>query len=391
MKVNIGCQGRFHLFDLAHQMAQLGHLSYLYTGYPKFKVRQLPLAKVSTFPWLMAPYMVLTRTLSEPLLRRLEFPLLTSFDSWVMRHLEPCDVYHCLSGAGLFTHQLARQRYGAVTFCDRASTHISYQEKLLQEEYQRCGLPVPTFDQRIVERELAEYELCDFIVLPSNFAMRSFVQENVPIHKLCLNVTGVNLERFGPACTEEDRPFRVLFVGQIGVRKGIRYLLEALAPLDLPHFELWLAGAVLPEARSLLSQYEGRFKYLGVIPNNRLSDVYAQCSVFVLPSVEDGLAYVQAEALACGLPVIATYNTGAADLFTDGIEGFIVGIRDPDAIREKVLTLYRMPELRKEMSRAASRCMQSVGGWRDYGQRAAMLYRTALTRGSTERSANPLA
>jgi glycosyltransferase involved in cell wall biosynthesis len=251
-------------------------------------------------------------------------------------------------------------------------------------------MPPPVFDRRIIERELAEYEVCDFIVVPSEYAFRSFLEEKVPRHKLCLNVTGVSLRRFAPEPPEKDRPFRALFVGQIGLRKGVQYLLEALAPLDLPRFELWLVGTILPEARKLLSRYEGRFKYLGVIPNEKLRRVYAQSSVFVLASIEDGLAYVQAEAMACGLPVIATHNTGAADLFTDGVEGFVVPIRDPQAIREKVLTLYRMPELREEMSRAALRRMRSVGGWRDYGRRAATLYQAALARGSAVNSANPL-
>ena len=89
-----------------------------------------------------------------------------------------------------------------------------------------------------------------------------------------------------------------------------------------------------------------------------------------MPSIEEGLALVQGQAMACGLPVIATTNTGAEDLFTDGVEGFIVPIRDPEAIREKLLRLYHDPELREEMSRAALSRVQSMAGWDDYGVRA---------------------
>jgi glycosyltransferase involved in cell wall biosynthesis len=106
--------------------------------------------------------------------------------------------------------------------------------------------------------------------------------------------------------------------------------------------------------------------------------VYASASLFVLPSIEEGLAYVQAEAMACGLPVVATTNTGAPDLFSDGVEGYIVAIRDADAIREKVLSLYRQPELLDEMSRAALKRARNMAGWDEYGKRAAQVYETAL-------------
>jgi alpha-maltose-1-phosphate synthase len=98
----------------------------------------------------------------------------------------------------------------------------------------------------------------------------------------------------------------------------------------------------------------------------------------VLASVHDGFGMVQAEAMACGLPVISTTNTGAPDLFTDGVEGFIVPIRSPDAIRQKVLLLYDHPELQAEMSKAALRRMAEIGGWREYGDRTVRLYEEAL-------------
>jgi len=100
--------------------------------------------------------------------------------------------------------------------------------------------------------------------------------------------------------------------------------------------------------------------------------------VLVLPSIQEGLALVQAQAMACGVPVIASENTGAADLFTDGVEGFIVPIRDAGAIREKLLTLYENPSMREEMGAAALARVRKIGGWDDYGERAEEFYRAAL-------------
>jgi starch synthase len=99
----------------------------------------------------------------------------------------------------------------------------------------------------------------------------------------------------------------------------------------------------------------------------------------VLPSLEEGMAMVQAQALACGCPVIASTNTGGADLFTDGREGYVVPIRDPTAIAERLTRLHDDPALLEEMSAAAVACVSGIGGWDQYGANSAAVF-TALAR-----------
>ena len=139
-----------------------------------------------------------------------------------------------------------------------------------------------------------------------------------------------------------------------------------------------MIGALEAEMRPIMAKYEGTFRYLGAVARGELHKHYSQASVLVLPSIQEGLALVQAQAMACGVPVIATENTGAADLFTDGVEGFIVPIRDARAIREKILTLYENPAMREQMGEAALARVRNIGGWDDYGERAAKYYREAL-------------
>lgn len=386
MRVCIGCQGRFHLFDLARQMERLGHLERLYTGYPRYKVKGLPQEKVNTFPWLMGSYMALGRLGLRLSLDRFQHTILDSFDRWIERNLEACDVFHWLSGSGLGAHRVARERYGALTVCDRGSTHILYQRKLMAEEYGRQGVPFVDFDQRIVDRELVEYDSCDLIVVPSELTYRTFIEQGVPACKLRKNTYGTELDTFHPIAKLDDI-FRVIFVGALSFRKGIGYLLEAISTLKLPKFEVWLIGPRLPETEAIISPYEGKFKYFGVVNRQKLKRYYSQGSVFVMPSIEEGLALVQGQAMACGLPVIATTNTGAEDLFTHGVEGFIVPIRDSEAIREKVLQIYGNLELREEMSRAALRRARSMGGWNDHGDRAQRIYADALAARGAIRNA----
>lgn len=389
MKICIGSAGPYHAFDLARQMDRLRHLEHLYTAYPSWRVDGLPRETVSTFPWLMTPAMVANKFGLNRVRDRLNVPMIETFDRWLAERVAPCDVFHCLSSFGLQSHRVARIRYGALTVCDRGSMHIEAQNEILAEEFARFGAQFSAVNRRIVERELEEYALCDLIMTPSSSALRSFVEKGVPREKLRLNPYGVDLAIFHRE-PKSDRTFRVLFVGTLSLQKGLPYLFEAMAGLGLADAELCLIGTLEPEIRPIMAKYEGTFRYIGAVARAELHQHYSQASVLVLPSIQEGLALVQAQAMACGVPVIASENTGAADLFSDGVEGFIVPIRDAAAIREKILTLYENPAMREEMGEAALARVRKIGGWNDYGERAAGYHREALRMRSRGAHADPI-
>ena len=165
-------------------------------------------------------------------------------------------------------------------------------------------------------------------------------------------------------------PFR-LRVGQPGIRKGLPYLLRAVRRAGITGAELVLTGLEQPETATLLGREGGGLSVTmtGVLHGDELVREMSRASVLVLPAVEEGLAMVMAEAMASGTPVIATTNTGAADLFTDGVEGFIVPIRDPDALADRLVRLAGDPALTAAMGWAARERIRSFGGWDDYGRR----------------------
>ena len=325
----------------------------------RFKVDGLPQQKFSTFPWFYSTGILFQRWGFTSVRNYFNRFAIESFDRWMGSHLESCDVFHCLSSFGLKSQQIAKKRFGALTVCDRGSAHILYQDEILSEEHDRWGVPYSPIDRRIVDRELQEYEEYDLIFVPSNFAYQSFVKKGFPEQKLRKVIYGVDLTMFRPVA-KADNVFRVIYVGAMSLQKGIQYLLEAICSLDFPGFELWLIGAYSEEVRSILSKYEGKYRHLGIIPRKDLFKYYSQGSVFVLSSIQDGFGLVQAQAMACGVPVIATDHTGATDLFSDGVEGFVVPIRNPDAIREKVLFLYENPKIRNQMASAALNRVQVV-------------------------------
>lgn len=384
LTVNVGSPGRFWTFELARELERAGCLGRLYTAHPRSDVREVSRARVRSYPWLMVPRVAAARAGWRGLARRLDRPAMATYVRWLGRRLEPCSVFHCLSSFGVEGHRTAKERWGAATVCDRGSTHIDYQDDLLREEHERWGVRYRGIDPWVAERELAEYESCDAIFVPSTFARRSFVERGVPEGKLRTIPFGVSLETFGRQ-PKEDAAFRVLYVGTIDLRKGVGYLLAAAEALArLPGFELWLIGPVAREARGVLAKHEGRFRHVGRVPQGELARRYSQGSVFVLPSVEDGFGMVMSQAMACGLPVVATTHTGARDLFDDGVEGFIVPPRSPEAIAEKILLLHREPERLRGMSAAAEARARALAGWGGYACGVMRAYRELVGKGHAD-------
>ncbi|MCS6943797.1 MAG: glycosyltransferase family 4 protein, partial [Geminocystis sp.] len=160
---------------------------------------------------------------------------------------------------------------------------------------------------------------------------------------------GFNPERFFVKEVEERR-FRILFVGIIGFRKGVYYLLEAFRQLQLKDAELILVSPVEDDFKPILAKYEGLFHYIHSLPNEQVSQIYHRSSVFILPSLIEGSAIVTYEAMASGLPVIVSENTGA--IARDGKDGFIVPIRNVEALKEKIITLYENGDMRHEMGKS---------------------------------------
>lgn len=374
MKVVLTTSGKFHTFDLARQMHKRDALAAIYTGYPAFQLKneQLPAASIRSFPWLHTLYMARRKVglTNKRFSRELAWWGHQALDAYAAATLPPCDVFVGLSASGLATGRKAQSR-GAAYVCDRGSSHIRYQDNILREEYRRNGAEFDGVDPRVIAKEEAEYAAADLITVPSNFVKRSFVEMGVPEAKLRHVPYGVDLSRFEPAGKPDPERFDVLFVGSISLRKGIAYLLEAIAGVHHPRLRLTFVGTMAPEARRIIDRYESKFPIscLGHVPQSKLKEIMSASHVLVLPSIEEGLALVQAQALACGCPVIGTTNSGIEDLIDDDIEGYVVPIRCAEAITDRLQRLADDFGLRERMSAAALERVRGFGGWDTYGDR----------------------
>jgi glycosyltransferase involved in cell wall biosynthesis len=269
---------------------------------------------------------------------------------------------------------MARAReLGIAVVCDSGTTHIDYWDDTISEEHSRWAIPYKPIHPSIKASILGEYELADVITVPSTYVRRTFLQKGTRNSRIEVIPYGVDLSLFRP-CPKRDDVFRILFVGSLCLHKGLPYLLEAASRLRLPGSELVLIGPSMRETEVVLSRTDARFRCLGRVPQADLYRHYSQASVFVLPSVADGFGLVLAQAMACGVPVIATENTGAEDLFTEGVEGFVVRARDVDALCEKILYLHENPDHREAMGLAGLQRVRSLGGWDTYGRKAIEMF-----------------
>jgi glycosyltransferase involved in cell wall biosynthesis len=251
---------------------------------------------------------------------------------------------------------------------EAVNSHVLVQERILREEHERLRLPLTGFHRREVARRVREYEMADGIICPSTFARRSFLEQGIEPGRVRTVPFGVEIV---PVREPVDRPadtFRVLFVGQINIRKGLRYLFEAFKKFQHPKKELWIVGPKTGQTGIEDVSPPPETKFLGVLKGGELARAYQSCHVMVLPTIEEGLALVIGEALSHGLPVIATENSGAADLFSDGSVGFHVPIRSPESITEKLQFWADNRDRLEEMSSRAGSPGQGLRTWEMTGQ-----------------------
>lgn len=384
MLITYAAPNRSHHYFYATALARAGCLKKFVCGFSRFSPRA-PLPEVGdrllradhvqNF-YLASQKLRLPAVISDELAYQSKIWI----DHLSERPARASDLFLFYSGAGLRT-SLRLQSTGVIRAVEAVNCHVLVQEQILREEHRLLRLPFQPFHPRETARRVREYETADAILCPSQFVKKSFTDEGFPNDRVFVVPYGLSLQNRAAASEEHKDTFRVLYVGQLGVRKGLRYLLDAFARLKHPKKELCIVG---PRTRQTgiegIPLPEGT-RFLGELKGEELARAYLHASVFVLPTVEEGLALVIGEALSFGLPVITTVNSGATDLFQDGREGFLVPIRAPEALAEKMQRLADDPSLLRQMAVAARARASSLNGWETSGKNllAALEQMTRLT------------
>jgi len=282
------------------------------------------------------------------------------FDRYVSRRISRADLFQGVGGQCRDSLAVARS-LGCRTAVDCITTHIDDFESHQRRECAKFRIR-PATNSLSRRRQLEEYRIADLIRVLSEHAKRTFLERGFQPSRVIVARPPVDVDLF-PQADFTGPKFRISFVGLLEPWKGFHYLMEAFESLDSPDTELILWGG--SGTRSVSRYLEERMARNSRIKLRPVSarqvgygEVYGKSSVLVHPSLSEGFGYVVAEAMASGLPVIVTKNTGSADLVVDGKNGYVVPAGDPEAIRERLAYLVSHPAVVKEMGHAARETMR---------------------------------
>ena len=297
---------------------------------------------------------------------------LPAYDAWLARQILPAGTNVVMGpmGACELLFKLAdRQERPILKVFDAPNSHPRLYARLWRQE---CGefspgyrIPFPDSAIDRISREIAQ---ADLILCPSDFVKESMVEQGIPEAKCHVRHFGVDTSIFKPRSSLPEKPV-FISVGSVCLRKGHQYLFRAFAELRKTHPEARLIciGGLRPDFEQEWPAWREMVEHHPFLPHGRIAELLQGATAFVLASVEEGFARVLSEAMAAGLPVIATHESGATTVVGDGRHGIIVPARDIAALQQAMARLARDAALNRRMGEAARLAGAVRNTWQDYG------------------------
>lgn len=363
MKINILSPGRFHVCDLARELARNGHDVKFYSFVPTKRAMKFGLPKecsASLF-WPMSPFLALSKKIFPRSQWAAKFTIL--FQDWLTSVvMRKCDVCIAMSGSFVTAPRKAKKQ-GAVVIIERGSKHIMEQKRILDSIPSNKGkVTVPYWH---IPREIECYDMADYVAVASQHVVRSMLKFGYPKEKLFVNPYGVDLSMFYPD-DKAKKVYDVIMVGSWSYRKGCDLIVDAIKQTN---YKFLHVGSIVDME---FPQGDVKFTHIDAVDQKQLVNYYKQAKVFVLPSREEGLAMVQAQAIACNLPLVGSYDSGAEDLK--------VRIKNPEYIT--LITEYSAEAVRNALDEAMNNYnhmptdnyagnMADSLSWKAYGDRYA--------------------
>lgn len=304
MKINIVSPGRFHVCDLARELARNGHDVKFYSFVPTKRAMKFGLSKECSSSLIlpMAPFLLLSKKIYPK--SGWVAKITTLFQDWLTSVvMRKCDVCIAMSGSFVRTPRKAK-RQGAVVIIERGSKHVMEQKRILDTIPSNKGkVTVPYWH---IPREIEDYDLADYVAVASLHVVRSMLKFGYPERKLFVNPYGVDLSMFHPI-ENVEKEYDVIMVGGWGYRKGCDLIVDAIRQTNLRFLHV---GSIV----DMDFPDDEQFTHVPAVDQKDLIQYYNKAKVFVLPSREEGLAMVQAQAIACNLPLVGSKDSGAEDL-----------------------------------------------------------------------------
>ena len=346
------------------------------SGLPSAKYRRIWPYHLAQKPFYSLPFAELEE--------RMRWHNLPFYDFWIKRQSLPDDVNVVQAPMGsckaLFA-LAAKSPNKILKIFDAPNSHPTNLFGYWQRE---CDLfapgyviPIPSWVRSRINREI---EAADVVLCPSQFVRDTMLMNGVSPAKCFVSHFGVNTEMFTKRESLPATP-KFICVGSLTVRKGHQYLFRAFekVKVQLPDAELICVGGVRPDFKTELPRWKGTFTHIEAVSHPELAKMLAGATAFVLPSMEEGFARVLSEAMACGLPILASYESGATTVVRDGEEGIILQPRDIDGMAAAMIHVARDREDNHRMGEAAYLTGGQSNTWTDYTRRLLAEYDRRLT------------
>ncbi len=345
--------GRYHFFEQARALAEMGQLDALVADYPRRRLLAagLPGERIYARPWLAAARLL------QPTERRF------ALAGRLLAHALPNGRLVKINSA-FAREAIARGRQVIV---DHGSLH----EGQVAEYFaaQEGDYPGNHRHRWLIEREQEEFNGARAVLVLSELARRSLVAGGVDPAKIMVCAPGVDEQRFKRLPDVTPRPYRVIYVSSLTRNKGVHLVIEAWRRLALRNAELWLIGAGEPPVNSAPG-----VKVLGGFPQGELPRLLSQGDLFVQPSLADGFGLVVLQAMACELPVLVSDRAGAAEIVAGTDFGGVTPAGDIDALADSIEYFYRLRGDRAELGQLARRQVLARHTWPHHAARLVELF-----------------
>ena len=255
--------------------------------------------------------------------------------------------------------------------------HPEFGMDILETEYKKYNLPInPSHEKRIYNRHIESLKYADFIISPSEFTKNTFVDRGFDKEKIFVVPIGTDLKITTKKTHNQKLQF--LFVANAMLTKGLQYLIEAWKNCKIDDAELVICGSIPPETEKIVMDDIKRIqniKYIGFVSN--LTDYYQSASVFILPSILEGMPRVVADAMTFELPVITTSISGPQ--IKNGFNGIIVPNRDINSLKDAIMHFYNNREEITKMGKNAANTVKNLT-WENFSKELADVFEKISSR-----------
>lgn len=373
MKVIVSCSGKFHAFNLVEELQRNGIEVLFFTSYSSKKNRFLKYFTKRRDKELIDNKNIETNIFVAFALKIFSRnPQLVNnyFDIWVSRKIQKLDADWFIGWSSMSENSIkVAKSKGIKTILERGSTHIMFQNNILKQEYKIRGRSFE-IDKKTIYKEIIEYSIVDLIVVPSSFSKSTFLDNGIKFSKIFVNQFGASKYFFNDK-DSSDFNFRVLYLGSFSIRKGAYYLYEAINEIKHLNIEFWFIGKVDQEVKFIYDELNTKknVTFFGHINHYKLNSLINQCSVALQPSIEEGQSMVINQVMQCGIPYIATPNSGAEELIIDNFNGIIIPAMSSSSISSAIVDLYNKPSLLRHLSSNILKTTIKENTWDSYGNR----------------------